>query len=140
MRTLMLMALCLFPMLCPGADRWTALSMFESCDNDRAVGSAGEISRYQILKEEWASVTSSRHYTDAALAKSVAEELMKRRHSQFTQTFHREPSDFEFYVLWNAPGQAMSRRVTRTVAERANRYQNLCVALNPPLKLYASVR
>jgi hypothetical protein len=114
--------------------------MFESCDNDRAVGSAGEISRYQILKEEWATVTASRRYTDAALAKSVAEELMKRRHNQFTQTFHREPSDFEFYVLWNAPGQAMNRRVTRTVAERANRYQNLCVALNPPLKLYASVR
>jgi|tagenome__1003787_1003787.scaffolds.fasta_scaffold20082138_1 hypothetical protein len=140
MRTLMLMALCFLPMLCSGADRWTALSMFESCDNDRAVGSAGEISRYQILKEEWATVTASRRYTDAALAKTVAEELMKRRHNQFVQTFHREPSDYEFYVLWNAPAQVISHRVTRTVAERAQRFQNLCVALNPALKLYASVR
>jgi hypothetical protein len=140
MRTLMLMALCFLPMLASGADRWTALSMFESCDNDRAVGSAGEISRYQILKEEWATVTASRRYTDAAVAKSVAEELMKRRHNQFVQTFHREPSDYEFYVLWNAPSQVITHRVTRTVAERAHRFQNLCVALNPPLKLYASVR
>ena len=140
MRTLMLMALTLFPMLCSGADRWTALSMFESCDNDRAVGSAGEISRYQILKQEWATVTTSRRYTDAKLAKSVAEELMKRRYNQFVQTFHREPSDYEFYVLWNAPYQLLERRVSRVVAERAHRFHNLVLALNPPLKLYASVK
>lgn len=138
MRRLSFMALMLFPMLACGIDRWTALSMLESGDNDRAIGRAGEISRYQILKQEWKSVTTSRRYTDALLAKRVAEELMKRRMAAFNKAFGRHPSDFEFYVLWNAPQQLMRRQVTRTVAERAQRYQNLCEALNQPVRLYAS--
>jgi hypothetical protein len=36
-------------------DRWAALAMFESGDNDRIVGRAGEISRYQIRRELWPS-------------------------------------------------------------------------------------
>ena len=34
-------------------DRWAALAMFETGDNDRIVGRAGEISRYQIRRELW---------------------------------------------------------------------------------------
>ena len=128
----------LVPMLTFGMDRMTALSLFESAHNDRAVGSAGEISRYQILKQEWRSVTPSKRYTDSSLAKSVAEELMKRRVTAFNKVYRRDPSDFEFYVLWNAPQQLLKRQVTRTVAERAQRYQNLCEALNQPVRLYAS--
>jgi hypothetical protein len=139
MRRLSLIALMLLPMLSYGADRWTALSMLESGDNDRAVGKAGEISRYQILKQEWKTVTPSRRYTDPVLAKVVAEELMKRRMSAFAQIYKREPSDYEFYVLWNAPGQVLNRQVTRTVAERAKRYRNLCEAFSSqPVRLYAA--
>ncbi|MDB6035487.1 MAG: hypothetical protein JWM16_5825 [Verrucomicrobiales bacterium] len=112
--------------------------MLESGDNDRAIGKAGEISRFQILKEEWRSVTPSRRYTDPSLAKVVAEELMKRRVTAFSQVYRREPSDYEFYVLWNAPGQVLNRQVTRTVAERAKRFRNLCEAFNQPVRLYAA--
>lgn len=140
MRRLSFIALMLFPMLTVGADRWTALSMLETGDNDRAVGRAGEISRYQILKQEWRSVTTSRRYTDASLAKEVAEELMRRRVAAFQKVYRRNPSDFEFYVLWNAPQQVLKRKVTPTVAERAQRYQNLCEAMNQPVRLYASAR
>lgn len=140
MKRLSFIALMLFPMLSFGADRWTALSMLETGDNDRAIGRAGEISRYQILKQEWRSVTPSRRYTDASLAKSVAEELMKRRLAAFKKVYQRDPSDYEFYVLWNAPQQLLKRQVTRVVAERAQRYQNLCEALSQPVRYYASVR
>jgi hypothetical protein len=138
MRRLSLIALMLFPIFSYGADRWTALSMFESGDNDRAIGKAGEISRYQILKQEWKTVTPSRRYTDPSLAKVVAEELMKRRVAAFSQVFRREPSDYEFYVLWNAPQQILSRQVTRTVAERASRFKNLCEVPSQPVRLYAA--
>jgi hypothetical protein len=138
MRRLSFIALMLFPIFSYGADRWTALSMLESGDNDRAIGKAGEISRFQILKEEWRSVTPSRRYTDPSLAKVVAEELMKRRVAAFSQVYRREPSDYEFYVLWNAPGQVLNRQVTRTVAERAKRFRNLCEAFNQPVRLYAA--
>ena len=44
---------CFLPMMAFGMDRLSALSQIESGDNDRAVGKAGEISRYQVLKNEW---------------------------------------------------------------------------------------
>jgi len=34
-----------------GMDRWTALSMLETGDNDNVIGSCGEISRFQIRGE-----------------------------------------------------------------------------------------
>jgi hypothetical protein len=53
MRTLVLLFV-LCPMVSFGMDRLAALSMIETGDNDRMVGRAGEISRYQILKREMA--------------------------------------------------------------------------------------
>ena len=52
MRTLaFVFVLC--PMMSFGMDRLAALSMIETGNNDRMVGRAGEISRFQILKREW---------------------------------------------------------------------------------------
>ena len=34
-------------------DRWAALSQIETRDNDKAVGAAGEISRYQVKPQLW---------------------------------------------------------------------------------------
>lgn len=125
MRTLVLLSL-LCPAICFGMDRLGALSMIETGDNDRMVGSAGEISRYQILKREWRSVTSSTRYTDPATAKAVTEKLLEKRVQQFRATYHRDPTDFEFYGLWNAPGQVLEGRISKRVAERCRRYANLC--------------
>jgi hypothetical protein len=40
--------------------------------------------------------------------------------------YRREPTDCEFYALWNAPQQALTGHLTSTVAARARRYANLC--------------
>ena len=105
-------------------DRWAALSQIESGDNDKAVGRLGEISRYQILPDVWASFApenaNSENPRDAL---AVAKEVMKKRCAEFKQSFNRAPTDFEFYVLWNAPAQI--ERPGSAVSERAKRFCNL---------------
>jgi len=118
--------LVLCPMMSFGMDRLAALSMIETGNNDRMVGRAGEISRYQILKREWRSVTNSTHYTDPQTAKAVTLRLIDRRVQTFQATYNRPPTNFEFYALWNAPAQVLEGRVSRVVAERCRRYANLC--------------
>jgi len=134
MKTLFLL-ICLAPLGCFGMDRLNALSMLETGNNDRMVGRAGEISRYQILKAEWRSVTNSVRWTDPEVAKAVTLKLLERRVNQFRATHRRDPSDFEFYVLWNAPAQVLIRgKVSKVVAERAERYANLCSIQPQPAK------
>jgi len=100
-------------------DRWVALSMIESGDNDHAVGTAGEISRYQIKPEFWPGGDPSNAH--AALA--TARQIMHARVEAFERTHGRSPSDFEFYILWNAPGQV--NHPCAVVQERARRFENL---------------
>ena len=107
-------------------DRSSALSMLETGNDDRAVGSAGEISRFQVKKAEWRSVTNSANYADSETARRVMIQLMDRRISAFREHFHRQPTDFEFYALWNAPSQALTGHISRTVADRCERFANLC--------------
>ena len=105
--------------------------MLETGNNDSMVGRAGEISRYQVLKSEWRSVTSSTRYRDAELSRQVALRLLEQRTERFTRIYHRNPTDFEFYVLWNAPAQALNGRISRVVTERAQRFANLCTVETP---------
>lgn len=118
---LMLLPACGF-----GMDRFAALSMLETGDNDQAIGTAGEISRFQVMKVEWQSVTNSANYCDCETARAVMVKIMNKRVSAFQSHFGRVPTDFEFYGLWNAPSQVMEGRVTRTVAARCQRFANLC--------------
>lgn len=105
-------------------DRWEALSQIETGDNDTAVGAAGEVSRYQLKPEVWkqhASPTAT--WTRAEDALVVAQAVMKERCAEFERWHGRPPTDFEFYVLWNAPAQVDSP--SAVVRERAERYCNL---------------
>ena len=105
-------------------DRWAALSQIESGDNDKAIGKRGEISRYQILPDVWAAFAPDKaNWENPKDALAVAKETMKKRCRDFEQSFHRAPTDFEFYVLWNAPAQI--ERPGSTVTERAKRFCNL---------------
>ena len=125
MRTLaLLFVFC--PMLSYGLDRLSALSMIESGDNDRMVGRAGEISRYQIMKGEWRSVTNSNRFTDPKVSEVVTRKLIEKRVAAFQSIYRRNPTDFEFYGLWNAPAQVYRGRVSPVVAERCRRFANLC--------------
>jgi hypothetical protein len=102
-----------------GMDRWKALSMLETGDNDYAVGRCGEISRFQIRPQLWPG--GNPQNTMAAL--TVARNIMQARVERFEQTHGRSPNDFEFYVLWNAPAEV--DHPVSCVVERAQRYVNL---------------
>jgi len=100
-------------------DRWSALSMIESGDDDRAVGPGGEISRFQIRQELWPGGNPQ----ELQVASAAAQEIMRPRLALFQQSHKRAATDFEFYVLWNAPWQA--DHPSKAVTERARRFANL---------------
>jgi hypothetical protein len=108
-------------------DRWTALAMLESGGNDRIIGRVGEVSRYQIRPELW----SGGNPLDTRIALSNARKIMDARIAAFERSHRRAPNDFEFYVLWNAPGQINNPH--RIVADRARRFVNLVVSAVPNL-------
>ncbi len=116
---MLLLAACAFVSSARAMDRWSALSMIESGNNDRAVGSLGEISRYQIRPALWPG--GNPH--DATEALAVARKIMQTRVAKFRLVHKRGPNDFEFYVLWNAPKEI--NHPARVVAERARRFANL---------------
>ncbi len=93
--------------------------MIESGDNDGAVGSRGEISRYQIRPELWPGGNS----LNSRDALEAAREVMKPRLEAFKRTHGRPATDFEFYILWNAPWDV--NHPTKAVTERALRFVNL---------------
>ena len=128
MKTLVLLLL-LFAVNAPAMDRWTALAMLESGGDDRAVGRAGEISRYQIRPELWPG--GNPQNTGVALAN--ARRIMAARMAAFERTHGRPPDDFEFYILWNAPAEIDHPHPV--VAERARRFVNLVVL--PPVPDWA---
>jgi hypothetical protein len=105
-------------------DRWSALSQIETRDNDNAVGSAGEVSRFQIKPTLWRRYAAlDADWKNPVEALATAQELMKDRCAQFQRAYNRQPTDFEFYVLWNAPAQI--ERPRRVVRERAERFCRL---------------
>jgi hypothetical protein len=114
-------------------DRLSALSSIETGNDDRMVGKAGEISRYQVLKAEWRSVTSSTSYRDPEIARLVTIKLLEQRVDRFKARYNRNPTDFEFYALWNAPTQALTGRISQTVAERSRRFANICSCNTVPV-------
>jgi hypothetical protein len=105
-------------------DRWSALSQIETRDNDNVVGAAGEISRYQVKPTLWRRYARlDADYKNPAEALVTAQQIMKERCSRFERSNSRPPSDFEFYVLWNAPAQI--NRPGKAVSERAVRFCHL---------------
>lgn len=106
------------------ADRWAALSLIESRDNDRAVGPHGEVSRYQMKPEVWQRYApTNADWANPKDSLLVAKAIMDERCAAFERSSNRPPTDFEFYVLWNAPAQI--QRPSKTVARRADRFCNV---------------
>src|SRR5437899_3833634 len=56
----------------PDAKLFFALGMIESGNDDRGIGRAGEISRYQIHPSVWRSYSVSRAYQNPAVSCQVA--------------------------------------------------------------------
>ncbi|MBM3847967.1 MAG: hypothetical protein FJ405_16985 [Verrucomicrobia bacterium] len=108
-----------------------ALSLIESGGNDRAIGRAGEVSRFQILPGVWRSYTKSREYQSRWLAAEVARQHLGVLKDGFARQTGRHATDFDVYVMWNAGlgyyrQQGFDpRRVHRVIRERAGRFVNL---------------
>jgi len=120
-----------------GMDRLDALSQIESRDNDRAVGSHHEVSRYQILPAFWTRAWAgrqpaggSRNPADPVAAKLVVKCIMQARCRVFASRYHRAPDDFEYYLLWHRPacyiGRPIPRPISASEAERGRRFACLC--------------
>ncbi|MBU6402505.1 MAG: hypothetical protein KGS61_19465 [Verrucomicrobia bacterium] len=119
------LALCLCALRVEAMDRWSALSMLESGNCDGARGRAGELSRFQIKPAEWRRYAdrAAPPPTDARTALTVAQKIMAKRCARFERAHGRVPTDFEFYILWNAPAKV--DRPPRAVVARARRFCNL---------------
>ena len=113
------------------ADRFAALSLIESGDNDRATGPHGEVSRYQMQPEVWKRYApTNADWTKPEDSLLVAKAIMQERCAAFERSMKRPPTDFEFYVLWNAPAQV--QKPSKAVTRRAERFCNVIKASEPP--------
>lgn len=108
-----------------------ALGMIETGNNDREVGGAGEVSRYQILPSVWRQYSDSENYRNPQVSLQVAQRHWTTLYTAFKRGAHREPTDFDMYVLWNthygyyANKHFNPDRVAPVVRDRAQRYVNL---------------
>jgi hypothetical protein len=115
-----------------GLARLEAIGMIESGNNDRAVGSAGEVSQYQILPQVWRRYSSSRAYANLEVSRQVAWKHLAYLEASFRKRAGRAPTDFDCYVMWNggltyyAKIGFRAARVHPTISERAQRFVNLC--------------
>lgn len=111
--------------------RQFALGMIETGNDDREIGGAGEVSRYQIMPVVWHQFSDSRRYRDPAISQQVAQQLWARLYARFKEQAHREPTDFDMYVLWNtrygyyANKGFNPKKLGPTVRDRAQRFVNL---------------
>ena len=108
-----------------------AISMIESGGDDRVVGSAGEVSRYQILPRVWRAYTRSRDYQNAWVSREIAREHLGSLLGTFQRETGRVAQDFDLYVLWNAGVPYYRRigfrpeRVALRIRNRAERFVNI---------------
>jgi hypothetical protein len=108
-----------------------ALGMIETGNNDREVGKAGEVSRYQILPSVWKSYSNSRDYQNPEVSLQVARQHWTYLANYFKQRAGHEPSDFDMYVLWNTSFGYYARKgfvrqqLNPVVIDRAQRFVNL---------------
>ena len=111
--------------------RQFALSMIETGGDDREIGSAGEVSRYQIMPSVWRHYSDSRSYHDPETSLEVAQRHWSALYDSFKQQARRKPTDFDMYVLWNTHYGYYANRgfkpehLNAVVRDRAQRYVNL---------------
>jgi hypothetical protein len=110
---------------------WTALAEIESGGNDYVVGNVGEISRYQIRPEVWQAYSSSRRYTDPAVALPIAEKYMAKLKRDFERATGRAATESDCVILWKSGIAGYEKRgfnSTRMSAahqDRIIRFRNL---------------
>jgi hypothetical protein len=102
-----------------------ALGQIESGNNDHATGKQGEVSRFQIKPSVWGRLTNLKCYSNPDFAWEIAQHILTERSKHFEERHKRKPTARELYALWNAPAQAMALKLSKSVADRADRFANL---------------
>jgi hypothetical protein len=114
-----------------------ALAEFETgakratrCAGDYAVGSAKEISRFQILPSIWRDYSSTPDYHNPNVAWVVTQKILCDRETEFRRATGRQWDAVDLYLMWNAPGVYRRAgwdrsKVSRVVLERAQRFERL---------------
>ncbi len=111
--------------------RLYALGMIETGNDDRAIGAAGEVSRYQLAPPVWHSYSKSMDYRNPEVALRVARLHWTYLAAYFKEKTGRMPDDYDMYVLWNTrqgyyAHKGFSKRlISPVVQDRAQRYVNL---------------
>jgi hypothetical protein len=111
--------------------RRLALGMIETGNDDREIGGAGEVSRYQIKPSVWRQYSPSHNYQNPAVSLEVARQYWSALYDRFKRQTRRSPSDFDMYVLWNAGFSFYASRgfnpanLSAAERDRAQRYVNL---------------
>lgn len=111
--------------------RLFALGMIETGNNDFLIGSAGEVSRYQLMPVVWKSYSKSYDYVNPQIALQVARSHWVYLANYFKDKTGRNPNDFDMYVLWNTrygyyAHKGFSKNLlSPVVKDRAQRFVNL---------------
>jgi hypothetical protein len=113
-----------------GARIESGLIHLKPCAADQKRGTRGEVSRFQILPAIWRRYSPDRDYANPNSARDVAKKILIDRDRWFREATGHNPSAFDLYVMWNAPGQYekagfVRHRLTHPVSERAQRFANL---------------
>ncbi len=113
------------------AKRVFALGMIETGNNDREIGAAGEVSRFQIHPSVWKVYSQSLDYSNPDISLQVARQHWSYLANYFREKAGREPEDFDMYVLWNTKYGYYARKgfsrqqISSVVQDRARRFVNL---------------
>ncbi|HZV35066.1 MAG TPA: hypothetical protein VFB72_10880 [Verrucomicrobiae bacterium] len=111
--------------------RLFALGMIETGNDDTLIGSAGEVSRYQLSPSVWKSYSKSDDYVNPQVALQVARAHWIYLANYFKEKTGRNPTDFDMYVLWNtrygyyAHKGFSQQLISPVVRDRAQRFVNL---------------
>jgi hypothetical protein len=113
------------------ARRLNALGMIETGNDDRAIGAAGEVSRYQLSPSVWKGYSKSTDYRNPEISLRVARQHWNYLAAYFKEKTSRPPTDFDMYVMWNtrhgyyARKNFSQRQICAVVQDRAQRFVNL---------------
>jgi hypothetical protein len=113
---------------CGAMNRFEALSQLETGNNDFAHGSSSEVSRFQITLANWNLYAHGLDPANPFTALKVAQAIMRDRTSHFFKTHGRDPTDYEWAILFHCPSRL--RHPNREEREYARRFENLCTKRN----------
>lgn len=116
--------------------RLFALGMIETGNDDTLIGSAGEVSRYQLSPSVWKSYSKSDDYINPEVALQVARAHWIYLANYYKEKTGRNPDDFDMYVLWNTRYGYYAHKgfspqlISPVVKDRAQRFVNLVYRKN----------